>query len=268
MVKQFPLQNPRWCAEGDGHVMIKMDSWFHSLNIRRPGRPISDSHKISKDAQWYEPSGCISVGLGKLGDLLAEPSRRWKTSGRKRMAPSFHCYRTPSQIWARRSIPPRPRERVWGQIDPNCCRWVFDWLHDTFLIASLHVELKWTEGVEDIITPKAFDGNYRRICPAALRHMRSLLEEDLSQWGSSNSGSTAICLRVSKALRSGIRGIRMGKATGLGVAERRGVAQQLGMARTLGTFAPASWLELKVEHRALFKKVLQGCKCSISCKDM
>ena len=68
-----------------------------------------------------------------------------------------------------------------------------------------------------------------------------------------------------KALRSGIR---MGKATGLGVAERRrGVAQQLGMARTLGTFAPASWLELKVEHRALFKKVLQGCKCSISCKD-
>ena len=59
----------------------------------------------------------------------------------------------------------------------------------------------------------------------------------------------------------------MGKATGLGVAERRGVAQQLGMARTLGAFAPASWLELKVEHRALFKKVLQGCKCSISCKD-
>lgn len=55
--------------------MIKMGSCFHSLNITRPGRPISDSHKISKDAQWYEPSGCISVGLGKLVDLVAATSR-------------------------------------------------------------------------------------------------------------------------------------------------------------------------------------------------
>lgn len=154
--------------------------------------------KISKDAQWYEPSGCISVGLGKLVDLVAATSRLWFHFRQEADGTFFSLVSDAFANLGSSFDTASPTRTLLG---PNCLsRWVFDWLHDTFLIASLHVELKWTEGVEDIISPKTFDGNYRSICPA-LAHsktLRSLLEEeDLSQWGSGNSGSTAICLRVS-----------------------------------------------------------------------